>query len=79
MASVEAGTQYFWLDGRWELMIPFQPFGGRVLRFSYLERAIPDVPSGSWRMMGLSAGPLTIRAAQLSLPQKDFYPPGEVT
>lgn len=44
MASVEARTPYFWLDGRWELMIPFQPFGGRVLRLSYLERAIPAIP-----------------------------------
>jgi len=31
------------LDGRWKLMILFQLFGGRVLRFSDLERAIPSV------------------------------------
>lgn len=31
------------LEGRWKLMILFQLFGGRVLRFSDLERAIPAV------------------------------------
>ena len=29
--------------GRWKLVILFQLFGGKVLRFSDLERAIPDV------------------------------------
>ena len=31
------------LEGRWKLMILFQLFGGRVRRFSDLERAIPGV------------------------------------
>src|SRR5258706_790001 len=31
------------LEGRWKLVILFQLFGGRVLRFSELERAIPAV------------------------------------
>lgn len=31
------------LEGRWKLLILFQLFGGKVLRFSELERAIPDV------------------------------------
>jgi DNA-binding HxlR family transcriptional regulator len=31
------------LEGRWKLVILFHLFGGRVLRFSDLERAIPDV------------------------------------
>ncbi|MDC7787246.1 helix-turn-helix domain-containing protein [Rhodoplanes sp. TEM] len=31
------------LDGRWKLVILFHLFGGRVLRFSDLERAIPAV------------------------------------
>ena len=31
------------LEGRWKLLILFQLFGGRVRRFSDLERAIPDV------------------------------------
>jgi DNA-binding HxlR family transcriptional regulator len=31
------------LEGRWKLTILFHLFGGRVLRFSDLERAIPAV------------------------------------
>lgn len=31
------------LEGRWKLVILFKLFGGRVLRFSELERAIPDI------------------------------------
>lgn len=31
------------LEGRWKLVILFQLFGGRVLRFSELERAIPGI------------------------------------
>ncbi|MFC5523818.1 winged helix-turn-helix transcriptional regulator [Polaromonas jejuensis] len=31
------------LEGRWKLSILFQLFGGKVLRFSELERAIPAV------------------------------------
>ena len=31
------------LEGRWKLLIVFHLFGGKVLRFSDLERAIPAV------------------------------------
>ena len=31
------------LEGRWKLLILFQLFGGRIRRFSELERAIPDI------------------------------------
>jgi DNA-binding HxlR family transcriptional regulator len=31
------------LEGRWKLVILFQLFGGRILRFSDLERAIPSI------------------------------------
>lgn len=31
------------IRGRWKLVILFQLFGGNVLRFSELERSIPDV------------------------------------
>ena len=31
------------LAGRWKLVILFHLFGGKVLRFSDLERAIPDI------------------------------------
>lgn len=31
------------LEGRWKLVILFHLFGGKVLRFSELERQIPDI------------------------------------
>jgi len=31
------------LEGRWKLLILFYLFGGKTLRFSDLERAIPEV------------------------------------
>ncbi|WP_062344252.1 helix-turn-helix domain-containing protein [Novosphingobium sp. CCH12-A3] len=31
------------LEGRWKLVILFQLFGGKILRFSELERAIPGI------------------------------------
>ena len=31
------------LEGRWKLVILFHLFGGKVLRFSDLERAIPNI------------------------------------
>ncbi|MBR9762399.1 MAG: helix-turn-helix transcriptional regulator [Rhodobacteraceae bacterium] len=31
------------IEGRWKLEILFHLFGGRVLRFSELERAIPEI------------------------------------
>lgn len=40
-AGVEAALKL--LEGRWKLVILFHLFGGKVLRFSDLERAIPGV------------------------------------
>lgn len=40
-ARVEAALKL--LEGRWKLVILFHLFGGRVLRFSDLERAIPAI------------------------------------
>lgn len=31
------------IEGRWKLVILFHLFGGRIMRFSELERAIPDI------------------------------------
>ena len=39
--GVEQAFQF--LEGRWKLVILFQLFGGNVLRFSDLERAIPAI------------------------------------
>lgn len=40
-AGVEAALRI--LEGRWKLVILFHLFGGRLLRFSELERAIPAI------------------------------------
>jgi DNA-binding HxlR family transcriptional regulator len=39
--DVEEALKY--LEGRWKLIILFRLFGGRVLRFSELHRAIPGI------------------------------------
>jgi DNA-binding HxlR family transcriptional regulator len=51
------------LEGRWKLIILFHLFGGKVLRFSDLERAIPAISQkcsssnfGKWRGMGSFGG-----------------------
>lgn len=36
-------TAFRMIDGRWKLVILFHLFGGQVLRFSELERAIPEI------------------------------------
>ena len=43
--SAAAGVEYAIsvLEGRWKLIILFRLFGGRLLRFSELERTIPAV------------------------------------
>ena len=40
-SGVEQAVQF--LEGRWKLVILFHLFGGNVLRFSDLERAIPAI------------------------------------
>jgi HxlR-like helix-turn-helix protein len=40
-ADVEAALRI--LEGRWKLVILFHLFGGKVMRFSDLERAIPNI------------------------------------
>lgn len=40
-ADVEAALRM--LEGRWKLVILFHLFGGKVMRFSELERAIPNI------------------------------------
>ncbi|MFV8751892.1 winged helix-turn-helix transcriptional regulator [Nannocystaceae bacterium ST9] len=43
LAAARAEQALKFLEGRWKLVILFELFGGRVLRFSELERAIPGV------------------------------------
>ena len=44
LSAAEGVEQAFkMLEGRWKLLILFHLFGGNVLRFSELERAIPTI------------------------------------
>ena len=45
LASAAAGVEQVlkMLEGRWKLVILFHLFGGKLLRFSELERAIPAI------------------------------------
>lgn len=43
MAATGVEGAFRMLEGRWKMVIVFQLFGGGVLRFSELERAIPGV------------------------------------
>jgi DNA-binding HxlR family transcriptional regulator len=42
-AAQDVEVAFRLLEGRWKLVILFHLFGGKVLRFSDLERAIPKV------------------------------------
>ena len=44
-ASAASGVEqaFKFLEGRWKLVILFYLFGGKMLRFSDLERAIPAI------------------------------------
>ena len=63
------------LEGRWKLVILFHLFGGRVLRFSELERAIPGI---SQKMLGqqlrqLEADGLVCRTVYPEIPPRVEY------
>jgi DNA-binding HxlR family transcriptional regulator len=49
-ADVEAALRL--LEGRWKLVILFHLFGGKVMRFSDLERAIPNITQIRCRQHG---------------------------
>ena len=55
-ADVEAALRL--LEGRWKLVILFHLFGGKVLRFSDLEKAIPAI---SQKMLLLAANAAAAR------------------
>ena len=69
-ADVEAALRL--LEGRWKLVILFHLFGGKVMRFSDLERAIPDITQ---KMLGqqlrsLSADGIVVRTAYPRVPRR---------
>ena len=72
-ANVEAAIRL--LEGRWKLVILFHLFGGKVMRFSDLERAIPNITQ---KMLGqqlrsLAADGIVVRTAYAQVPPKVEY------
>ena len=63
------------LEGRWKLMILFQLFGGKVLRFSELERAIPSISEKmlSQQLRQMEADGMVRRIAHQQVPPKVEY------
>jgi DNA-binding HxlR family transcriptional regulator len=63
------------LEGRWKLVILFHLFGGKVMRFSDLERAIPAITQ---KMLGqqlrrLEADGIVVRTVYPQVPPKVEY------
>ncbi len=72
-ADVEGALRL--LEGRWKLVILFHLFGGKVMRFSDLERAIPNITQ---KMLGqqlrsLAADGIVVRTAYAQVPPKVEY------
>jgi len=72
-ADVEAALRM--LEGRWKLLLLFHLFGGRVMRFSDFEKAIPSITQ---KMLGqqlkkLEADGIVQRTAYPQVPPKVEY------
>jgi DNA-binding HxlR family transcriptional regulator len=63
------------LEGRWKLVILFHLFGGKVLRFSELERAIPGISQKMLiqQLRQLEADGLVARTIYPQVPPKVEY------
>ena len=63
------------IDGRWKLLILFNLFGGKVLRFSDLERAIPAISQKmlAQQLRQLEADGVVRRIAYDQVPPKVEY------
>ena len=72
-SDVEAALKL--LEGRWKLVILFHLFGGKVLRYSDLERLIPNITR---KMLGqqlrqMEADGIVVRKAYPQVPPKVEY------
>lgn len=63
------------LEGRWKLVILFQLFGGKVLRFSELERAIPGISQKMLiqQLRQLETDGVVVRVVHHQVPPKVEY------
>jgi DNA-binding HxlR family transcriptional regulator len=74
-AAQDAEAALRLLEGRWKLVILFHLFGGKVLRFSDLERAIPNITQ---KMLGqqlrrMETDGIVVRKAYPEVPPKVEY------
>ena len=74
-AAADAEKALRLLEGRWKLVILFHLFGGKVMRFSDLERAIPAITQ---KMLGqqlksLEVDGIVLRTAYPQVPPKVEY------
>ena len=75
-SAAEGVEQAFkFLEGRWKLLILFHLFGGKVLRFSDLERAIPAISQKmlSQQLRQLEADDIVRRIVYHQVPPKVEY------
>src|SRR6266850_2064328 len=71
--GIEQALKY--IDGRWKLLILFNLFGGQVLRFSDLERAIPGISQKmlAQQLRRLEADAMVERTVHKQVPPKVEY------
>ena len=74
-AAVDVEAALRLLEGRWKLVILFHLFGGKVMRFSDLERAVPKVTQ---KMLGqqlrrMEADGIVLRTSYPQVPPKVEY------
>jgi DNA-binding HxlR family transcriptional regulator len=75
-SAAEGVEQAFkFLEGRWKLLILFHLFGGKVLRFSDLERAIPAISQKmlAQQLRQLEADDIVRRIVYHQVPPKVEY------
>ena len=76
-ASAAAGIEHAIrrLDGRWKLVILFHLFGGKTLRFSDLERAIPGISQKmlTQQLRQLEGDGIVTRIVHAEVPPKVEY------
>jgi DNA-binding HxlR family transcriptional regulator len=74
-AAQDVETAFRFLEGRWKLVILFHLFGGKVRRFSDLERAIPNITQ---KMLGqqlrrMESDGIVVRKAYPEVPPRVEY------
>lgn len=74
-AAEGVGQSLKLLEGRWKFFILFQLFGGQIMRFSELERAIPEITQKmlSQQLKQLEVDGLVTRTAYNEMPPRVEY------